>query len=437
MRVPILSAALSLLAALALAVPLQASPPPDRAPPPARAVALAASPALREQTSPQAGAPAALQALVPVSLNASFRSLALVQGVPIGSAAWLAGGDELQPSNTGGGHLGYGWIHDHLLSAAWARAVVSNSAARPAFYDGAPARLGDYFIGCRPVGWKPGAEVYSAPNGGQLFDQVIVCGFDREHFPVSPLVAVARSSGFTVAKLGVPGGVAADKVAREMLRRLLSAQAGMFRNPDGSVVSVVFSDRVARYVCGNLAAATTLKCIDPADAITLHTYVRTRLLPNWLLPPKPPVVYPDGTSPKGGDLQVYNGVCWAVPALYDLMLSTPPGEYRREMAAALDYQCRKLALLQQLVPGHACAVESVATWKDLTAAGVKFPTNPDTGAAEYYIGPWGVRSMLVAGAVLGNAACTAEGMAEAAKWKGNAAQLPWMVLPDGTPITWN
>jgi hypothetical protein len=348
----------------------------------------------------------------PLSLNPVFRTLALSQGIVVGSPEWVGGGLESFSGATGS-HAAYGWRHDHLLTAAWARAVISNYAARPGFYQAAPARESGYYIGSRPNGWVMD-EPNSNPDGSQNVGTEEVSGPDLEHFPLSPLFTVARSSGLVVTTPS--GGLApADLVARTMIRYLMADHAGMMRKSDGSLSAYVCSDRAARYFVGNLAEAIQLGCIDPADAATMNDYVRQRLLPHW-------TALPDNDSAKGGDLQIYNGVCWAVPALYELLLVTPPGPYRQEIFAALKVQCSKLALFVALVPGHACEIDNVKTWYGLTPSGITIID---------FEGPWEIRSMLVAGIVLGLPACTNEAMTELSHWVNDKSQLAWLVDPAG------
>jgi len=349
-----------------------------------------------------------------VTLNPTFSALSLAQNVKTGSLDWIVGGMHATASDTGG-QSAYGWRHDHLLSPNWIRAVVANYGARPAYYEYAPIRFNSYVIGCRPVDWVPALEAGSLGNGAQFVDGVAVSGFDLEHFALSPLIAVAGSQGYTTQAPGFPGGVNSEDAARTMLRYLMAAHAGMLRNPDGSLTSYVVSDRAARYLMGNLVAALKLGSIATKDFKTIADYVYLRLLPNWMK-------LPSNDPNKGGELQVYNSVCWAIPSLYELAQLVPPGQYRQAVVAALEFQCFKLAYLQALVPGKACTVEKVSSWYNLTPAGI---------TTQYYLGPWEVRSMLVAGEVLGVPACTAEGLAEAAKWKNDKEQKPWLVDPAG------
>ena len=348
----------------------------------------------------------------PLPLNFLFRELAMDQGIVVGSPEWISGGMQAFSGKTGS-QPGYGWRHDHLVSASWARAVISNYAARPAFYDGAPSRQSGYYIGSRPVDWQA-TEPFGNPDGSQDVGPEEVSGPDLEHFALSPLFSIARSSGLTVPVPGYPD-LPADLVARAMIRYFMAAHAGMVRKPDGSLSGYVCSERAARYLVGNLAESIAIGCIEPADAATLNDYVRLRLLPLWN-------AYPDDDSAKGGDLQIYNGVCWAVPALYELALVTPPGAYRHEIGTALKMQCSKLALLAALIPGHACQVDKVDTWYGLTPAGITIIG---------FEGPWEIRSMLIAGIVLGLPGCTNEAMGELSHWVTDPTQLAWLIDPAG------
>lgn len=363
------------------------------------------------------GASSAGSATTWTSINPTFSALSLAQGIPTGSLAWTLGGMHVTASDTGG-QSAYGWRHDHLLTPDWIRAVVANYGARPAYYEHAPARFTSYVVGCRPIDWLPDLEAGALPDGSQLVAGVAVSGFDLEHFALSPLIAVARSNGYSTATPGFSGGLPSNEVARAMVRSLMAAHAGMLRNANGALTPYVVSDRAARYLVGNVVAALKVGSIDMADAQTIGDYIWSRLLPHWSTPPS-------NDPSKGGELQVYNSVCWAMPALFDLAVIMPPGEYQQAIIVALKVQSQKLALLQSLVPGKACTVDKVATWYDLTPAGI---------VTESYLGPWEVRSMLIAGKMLGLPACTAEGLAEAAKWKNDPEQKTWLVLPNGEYI---
>jgi hypothetical protein len=355
-----------------------------------------------------------------ITKNVTFLEFSQAQGLIAGTPAWEAGGLDAFSGITGG-HPAYGWCHDHLVAEQWAHAVTANYCARPAYYQAAPLRESGYFLGSRPVGWDPVYEPNSVGSGesmgAQLVDGIAVSGPDMEHFALSPVFALARSTGITLPLPG-PGNktIAADVAAETMLRYLMAAQAGMVRTPSGGVIEFVCSDRSARYIIGNLATAQEFGCIDAADAATLNLYIATRLLPHWM-------AIPSAEPGKGGNLQVYNGVYWVVPALYDLLMVTPPGAYRRDILTALQMLSLRLAFLALLVPGKACQVEAVTTWVGLTPAGV---TTHD------YLGPWGTRAQLVAGKVLGLPMCTQEGLAEAALWSGDWQQKAWMVAPDGS-----
>lgn len=354
------------------------------------------------------------------SLNPQARALALAQG-PINTAAWPL------PAFSGqtGGSLSYGWRHDHALLPQNVGAWVQCYAARPAYYEGEPSRHGDYYIGCRPTGWKNTAysddtDLWTdLDSGAALYHDgtvsVSVSGLDFEHPPLSPLLAVADSTGHAIP---TPNGVAfAQDVARPMLRYLAKAHAGMLRKPDGKLISYTVVSRPASYILRTLVQCGKRGLLDAQDRDTMLAYVETVLLPSWENPYLP-------QPEKGGMNQLYNGCPgWLAPALYDLVVEFQPGHLRQRLYAALVTMCKKAMLVEALCPGHGTAVTHVTGWDGLTAAGCT--VEPDFGL-------WGIRAWCVAAEVMGAPGMRKVALAEAAKWPDTAANRTWKVGADGT-----
>lgn len=336
------------------------------------------------------------------SLNHYYRKLAMAQG-PLQPALWVLPAFSGQ---TGYSHS-YGWRSDHLVTAEWARLVIQCYAARPAYYDNEPVRESGYFLGCRPLGWLTSAKTIGDymgnPDGSQDVEGVTASGPDAEHFPLSPLTAIADSKGIA---LKLPNGQAvfAQEIAADLLRRLSAAHAGMFRKLDGSVTGEVLSARVATYVLRTLVDCGKRGLLAPADAATLRDYIHGTMLPAW----------EDGISTgKGGINVVYNGeLGWTTPALYDYIRALPAQERIKPVPVrlwhVLEGWCKRLALLEYLKPGLGCQTEKVDSWSGLTEKGV---------TTTWYYGATLVRSMDVAGVVLGRKELRAAALAEALLWK--------------------
>jgi hypothetical protein len=166
------------------------------------------------------------------TLNPFFNAIALAQGVTIGSQAWLDGGLNAFSGQTGGAGA-YGWRHDHKQ----ARAVISNYCARPSFYVGEPLRESGYFVGGRPVGWKPedsqdigsgaqrGSRAYLTPSG----NTVLVSGPDWSHFWLDPLWALIDTEDPTLIVVPNHPDTPAWAVARAVALLQVDSFIGMVR----------------------------------------------------------------------------------------------------------------------------------------------------------------------------------------------------------------
>lgn len=353
-------------------------------------------------------------------LNPKFRSLALLQGA-LHVEDWA-----LKPySGTTGGHLGYGWKHDHLLSQQMAVDTLQCFMTRPAFYDDAPYRESSYLIGSRPTQWKPedpgdlNSGAWVAPDGAEI------SGPDLEHFPISMLVSVARSQGYSVKTES--GKMAADLLAKEVLRYLGRAHAGMLRTPNG-LTSYAVTDRPFHYILRSASDSLKYGFSDPDSIATFADYLFEVMLPYteklpWQQLPR-----------------VYNGLHWALPALYDAWMLMPKNVESSawlRMGKLLKAKALCCYQLASILPEEACTVDTVTTWgPTLTKEGI---------SKETYYGPWGIRAHLVAAAILGGEkgeTCKKAAMTEFAKWNGKpegpgkTAWKCWAVDAEGAYLWW-
>jgi hypothetical protein len=312
----------------------------------------------------------------PVSLNKFFGSLGMDLGVEVGSPAWTDAGLHAYSGQTGG-HGAYGHRHDHLISTPYVHAVLSNYALRPAYYDKAPYRQAGYLVGSRPVGWVP-EEAGDLATGEALWSGVKVSGPDLEHFALSPLWAVADSKGVFVKVRNKV--VPACDVAKEMLKHLVEAHAGMLLTPNG-ISGYLVSERSASLILRNMVQ-TQKRGLNQHAVNIMAVYLNSTLLP-WL--EKWPLL-PTGEEEK----QVYNGIYWLLPALYDTMLITPLNlSLRGRLMDVCVNMSEHVAALEAYAPGHGCEVEKVGSWVPLSGV-----------VTQGYFGPWGFRAQSVAAEIL-------------------------------------
>ena len=168
--------------------------------------------------------------------NPIMRSLAQLQGVVIGSAAYRAAGLEPYASQTGG-QSAYGWNHSGLVwDEGFVRAAVANMLSRPLYYDDEDFRESAYNLACRPDGWEAsdagdvgsgwlkGRARYQTPNGS-----VTVSSPDPQHFWMNPAWDILDVKSHVPINLLV-GTAPANAVVHVCVRYWLLALAGMIQN---------------------------------------------------------------------------------------------------------------------------------------------------------------------------------------------------------------
>jgi hypothetical protein len=372
-------------------------------------VALAIGGSCAQGASAQVAPPVVVKQ--PVSLNVSYRNLALAQG-PLDFASWplpaFSGQTGAEVPTTG--VQAYGWCFRDLVGLPGVEeASVQCFAAREAFWLQAPSRSSTYETGSLPTGFLPSPLAFAG-----------VTGPDASHFPIRILVDLYDANDL----VATPSGPKPAKVAiGPMLRALGAAHAGMLRKLDGSLVSWIFDDRSATYFLRTLVDLGQRGLLNAEDAATLRAYIDTRLLPWW---ETDAWQYGGaGKGAEGGDtLQWFNGGAWLGPALYDYIKLLPPSKIRARHYAILQTICVRALLLQATVPGKALQTERVTTWDGLTAAGV---------TTAWYYGCWSERIWRVTDRVM-----VAPWMSVAAD--GQAAlctatlPCPWHVDADGVPL---
>lgn len=362
-------------------------------------------------------------------LNPKYRALAEFIG-PFDYSAW-----PLRPeSHFTGGHPGYGWRHDHLMSLKFTMDAIQCFATRPIFYNNSLWRSSGYVMGGRPVtydiitgkaiNWTPAddgnLEGDLTTGAWQAKDGQIISGPDLVHIQLSALVSVARSFGYTIPT--PDGDVPAQKLAMELLRYLAHAHAGMHRTPKG-ILEYVGSDRGVHYDLRTLTDGLKLGFIEKIDYETMASHIVDHVLPKWL------------TIPYGSDTRVYNGLYWVLPALYDAW-KLAPGGVADILLPSMIAKAKCCLQLAQLLPETACTVNDVKMWgPELTIDGIL--------SQSAYNGPWGIRGMLCAGAILSQIdseageLCYKVGMTEFDKWKdkpegpNKVSWKCWAVDPNG------
>jgi hypothetical protein len=339
--------------------------------------------------------------------NAKFRQIAELQG-PCDFSKWVLN----TFSGQTGGNIAYVWRIDHMLTQEWVRHVIQCYALRPAHYEGAPYRQAGYNKGSRPIDWQPdldGNLEGDLETGEYLTNGVKISGPDFEHFPLAPLVAIAKSHGYKIKTQS--GEIEAQVIAMHLLKSLGNAHAGMIRTKYG-ITDYVDSDRSIHYILRTATDGIKLGFLDEEDLNALSAYIATKVIPHYK------------KLPYGSGKRVYNGLFWALPALYDAWaLSPKAAEF---LLPVLKLKAKCCLQLAQLLPGEACTVTEVTQWGPNIAVAGK----------ESYYGPWGIRAMLCAAKLLGSIGaelCEKEAMTELAKWKDKPGEewKAWAVDANG------
>ncbi len=365
------------------------------------------------------------------NINPIINALADAQGIVVGSKEWVSGG--LHPySGQTGSHPAYGWKHDHKLNAAWVKCVIANYAHRRCYYWSAPARMVGYENGGRPVDYKP-EQPGDKPNGQADYNGVLVSGPDILHFQIMPL--------FAVYDHGDQYGV--KQIAGALIRLLMSSLAGMLTKADGKITTSLFSDRGLSLIVGSTVEAAKRGLLDLNDLYTIGSYINAVMLPylekspGLMIETKAPA--PDGLPSH----QIYNGMYWLLPRLYDAWILSPEGLFDDRLEAIVQRYSKYMEDLETVAPGHGCGISIVSFPQTVLIGKDNKPVDSllpyITPANCYGIGTgtdftlWGLRAACVAAKVLDSKILkdsTAKIIA-AKKGKLNEADQAWFVGADG------
>lgn len=352
-----------------------------------------------------------------VSINKIPRAIALLQNVEVGSPEWESGGLQAKSFNTGG-HAAYPWKLDHLVSPSYQRRVLANYGSRPCYYLGDALRQVSYEFAGRPVNWTPddafdmtagdlaGMRVFVTSKGF-----VPVNGIDIQHFHLTPLVAIYDAPPAPV--MGLPE-LNSRLAAGCLIRGLMKSLAGMVAKLSPAPYDYP-GDRASACIVKAMVHAGARGLVDAEDAVPLVAYLE-RALDIWFGPPHqyPSKKYADSVTPAVvvnpyHFLQVYNGLFWVLPPLYDLLqLKRADGDplvtgaLRDRVQAIVGRFSQYMLDLELLLPGNSTAIAGVSfpdellgapleNWSGLTSANIHFADNAPV---------WGVRAQKVAARVL-------------------------------------
>lgn len=258
--------------------------------------------------------------------NKPFNLLAKSMGIEVGTTEWTKGGLNANSGQTGN-HPAYGWKHTHLLNDAWVKAVIANYGARRCYYTDAPKRFFAYENGGRPIGWVV-EDIFDLSSGQVNYVTskgiVKVSGPDILHFHMGPLVEVFdANSAIIFDGMNYSG----RDVAGLMMHYLIASLVGQVRGANMGLLA----DRAIANVLKAAAQAFKRKLITDEDAGTLLTWLETKVFPYY---EKSPGFVLD-THSKDQTIQLYNGLYWMLPALYDAALFLPPQNPLADRAHAM------------------------------------------------------------------------------------------------------
>lgn len=358
-----------------------------------------------------------------------FRKIADEQGLEPGSKAWNDGGDPAFGASSGG-HASYGWRHDALLGLDWAKAVLANHGHRPIFYEGAPVRDAGYNNAGRPLGYVP-SEPGDQEDGSILYGSVKVTGADVLHFHLSPLIAVADSSGFMVPCKGK--FMDARFVARVMLPYFGAQLAGMLRTAPDKINPYVFGDRgsACEAHAGLLLAERGL--IEMDDAMTLLVHFEQHVLPYYEKGPGLTLNKKANALPVP-NFQPYNGLYWLLPTIYWVEQKCPEGSTKSRLQAVVERWSQWCVDLHEFAPSlgfNVAAFKSAAAEvASLPLATIKGTISAASPGVDCDL--WGFAAARVARAVLGKPADDLVAVLDK-KWLPKAKEpkvRPWLVGAD-------
>lgn len=206
-----------------------------------------------------------------MNLNPLANTVALQQGVAIGSKDFHRAGLDPYASQTGGlspsggdGHGAYGWNHSFLVDDDYVRACVVNVLCRPCYYEAEDRRQSGYWNAGRPDGWTPeepndigsgwqkGGKRYATAGG-----TVTVSWCDPQHLwfdPAWDMIDAQVTTPIQVFGASVP----AVTCLRWAAERWAEAVAGMLKK-DGA------------WMAGGRASALILNFFNQASRVKLFT----------------------------------------------------------------------------------------------------------------------------------------------------------------------
>lgn len=386
------------------------------------------------------------------NLNPIFNSISDEQLLDVGSIEWNDGG-ALPYGGTTGSHPCYGFSHKHKLEKLgneYARRVIANYFKRRIFYvsiDGFPVpRQISYEAGGRPLGWIPedGCDLINGEAQYIVGEKLVgVSGPDPLHFHLSPLLALADSSGYEVIAQGKK--VDASTLARLAIRFFMKSLAGQLVDKNGKVTSYAFGNRGSSCILSATVEAAKRGLIDPEDQKVLAEYITKTTLPFFTKIPGSMDFNPKPALINGKkNLQLYNGLYWIMPAMWDaLKLAEMIGYPADAIQATINIWSQNMADLETINPTVGCQVGIITVpdnfafekpWKDQIAV-EDFITE---GSSDWSC--WGMRAQRIAAQVTGSTDLAKTAASNLDKWKTKAtspnykytdADKAWMVGADG------
>lgn len=285
-----------------------------------------------------------------INLNPVFNAIADEQEIEVGSPEWVSGGLHVYGGQTGS-HPAYGWKHDHLMNETYPRRVIANYGHHRCWYEiNQPGEIDKryplgYEIAGRPMGWKP-EDSLDLPNGqvAYLTSKGImkVCGPDILHFHLGPLFTVYDMNPMVKAQgKMIPGKL----LAEWMIKYLMSCLAGEIRGGN-------FSASVDRGNANILHAsyhAFKRNLLLDDDKLTIHDWLINHCLPFYESGAGHGI---EAKTAEAGKykLQIYNGLYWVLPALYDLWVSFPEAPLKDRIGKVVLRQCQWMKDLQSVAP---------------------------------------------------------------------------------------
>lgn len=380
------------------------------------------------------------------SINKPFRALAALQGVEVGSPEFNDAGP-MPESYTTGGQSHYPWKLDHKVSPGYIAAALANFGIRPNHYWGVGKRGVGYENAGRPVGWVAD-DPFDVTEGWQAGmrwcftskGMVLVNGVDLQHFHLTPLIAIYDAKPVPVKNYPELNSRFA---AACLIRSSFKSLAGMVANLS-TAPSDYPGDRASTCIIKATAQVCARGLFDVEDLVPIVAYIE-RALTHWEGPPHKyqSTKYADSVTPKVETnkeyvLQIYNGLYTVTPAIHMLLdlpeKVLPASNLRVRLVAILGVFCKRIEIIESLVPGGGAKVAAVSfpdsmlgvapqDWSKLTTANLHYTDN-----AEW----WAYRAHDTARKTLGSDALAKSCKALAAKYA--ATEPGWIVDADGAYV---